>query len=375
MSSRLVLGSSLTLVLLAAAALLGGCPGDAAQHEGPDADQVVDGSVDAEDSGAGRDTGPAGRADAAQPAKDAGARPDAATPAPDAGTPAADAGTPAASFQFVVWGDTKTGTNTLAALSKQVKVLNVPFTLFGGDLETAGFTQAGMNAWKNAIDGDTSGATSNGLFDTVFPVRGNHDSSNASGWQAYWDLRSHATSVGATHYSEQTAERTWSFDYGNAHFVGVDVPGDVTLMTAAEVTWIDQDLTAAEARGVTHSFLMWHGPLWTIAEHCCTATKPQVIDVFNKHPSVSATFHGHEHVHAWVHMNQARYSNLTHEFEELVAARAGAEPATCRSGRTDYCQDQQNGFLLVEVDGRSFSVSFFEQGNTTPVKQMTFTKP
>ena len=114
-----------------------------------------------------------------------------------------------------------------------------------------------MNAWKNAINGDTSGATGNGLFDDVFPVRGNHDGSNASGWQGYWDLRSHPTTVAATHCSELTAERTWSFDHGNSHFVGVDVPGDVTLMTAAEATWIDQDLTAPTTARTSRTASCW----------------------------------------------------------------------------------------------------------------------
>ena len=50
-------------------------------------------------------------------------------------------------FRFISWGDTHAGLRTLSALSVQAAGLQSAFTLFTGDLENKGFTQAGMGAW------------------------------------------------------------------------------------------------------------------------------------------------------------------------------------------------------------------------------------
>src|SRR3990167_5791138 len=101
------------------------------------------------------------------------------------------------SFKFIAWGDTKSDINVLKNLSIQAKTLNPQFTIYAGDLESSGFTQSGMDTWKNALNGGTN----NGIFNITFPVRGNHDSTDPSGWQNYFNLSSTAQSVYASNYS------------------------------------------------------------------------------------------------------------------------------------------------------------------------------
>ena len=293
------------------------------------------------------------------------------SPPPGGGLPPGGAQPPIGDcFRFVAWGDTKSATSALAALSLGVKALQPRFNLYCGDLVPNGFTTSTGTTWKNAVNGGSG----NGMFDITFPIRGNHDSGNKSVWQSFFDLGAVAAKIGATHYLAKDENLTYSFDVGNSHFIGIDVPGDVTGLSLAQLTWMDQDLSAAEARGLTHAFLFWHGPIYPVAEHCCPSN-PAVIDVFNKHPIVSATFHGHEHTYAWVHINKSRYPNATREFEMFVSGDAGAGPVACDSKRADYCQGDAHGFMAVDVAGKSFTVSFYVQGNPQPVKQMKFTKP
>jgi hypothetical protein len=276
---------------------------------------------------------------------------------------------PPTSFRFVAWGDTKSGTADLADMSNQAKAFNPLFTIYAGDLVPSGFTASSGNTWRTAVNG----ASNNGMSDITFPVRGNHEESGSdAAWQGFFDLAGVATRVGATNYGELEAELTYSFDYGNAHFVGVDVLGDADNMTTAQRDWLDQDLTAAAGRGLTHAFLFWHGPIYPVGGHCCP-TVPAIIDVLNGHPIVSATFHGHEHNLAWVNMDTLRYTNLTHGFEQFVIGAAGAGLYDCQSGRSDWCQST-NGFGVVDVNGNAFTVSIYEQGNATPIFQDTFTK-
>jgi len=280
------------------------------------------------------------------------------------------------SFRFVSWGDTKTGLSALASLSNQANSLNPTFTIYSGDLCDSGFTVSCMDAWKNA----KNGSSDNGMFDKTCPVRGNHDSSDTAGWQAYFDLRATALRIGATNYTELNEDLTYSFDYGNSHFIGVDVLGDATVLSPTQISWIDNDLAAAEQRGLTHAFIYFHGPIYSVANHCScpirTCDTPLIIasliDVLNRHPIVSATFHGHDHTYAFVHIDSSRISEVLHPFEQFVTGDAGAGPAGCsKTYRFDYCMDS-HGLVTVDVFGNTFTINFYAQDNMIPAKTLTF---
>lgn len=294
------------------------------------------------------------------------------------------------SFRFVSWGDTKSDRSTLSTLSNQVVnlELNPSFTIYEGDLENDGFTLDGMNLWKYAMDGDESGATSNGMFDLVLPVRGNHDDHQANSipnWQNYYDMAATVVRVGGSNYSYLLEDLSYSFDYGNSHFIGVDIAGSVTGITQEEIAWIDSDLTAAEARGLTHAFIYFHGPIYCVDGHCscdvrvCEPTHQDIIDlvaVINQHPIVSATFHGHEHLYAYTHIDSTRIPEVTHEFEQFVTGSAGAGPTgSWKPARTDYFMGEYSGFVTVDVNGNDFAVSFYRMGDTLPTEVRNFSKP
>ncbi|HYK92027.1 MAG TPA: metallophosphoesterase [Acidobacteriota bacterium] len=275
---------------------------------------------------------------------------------------------PATDFRFVSWGDTKEGLSVLISQSNQAKAMNPNLTIYNGDLVN-GFSLSGLVTWKDAMNGNAH----NGMFDKTFAVRGNHDKGNDARWQEFFNFRGVASAVGAKNYGFLSDNLTYSFDYNNSHFIGVDDLGDVTVMTEDQINWMDQDLTAAEQRGLTHAFLFWHGPLYPVGAHCCTAAKTDFVTMANKHPIISATFHGHEHQIAWVHIDKSRYSNATHEFEEFVTGSSGAEMKECKAHRSDYCQ-KAAGFATVDVSGKSFVVKFFLNGNSTPDRTFTFNK-
>lgn len=281
------------------------------------------------------------------------------------------------SFRFVAWSDTQGGNATLAALSAQVLTLNPAFTLYAGDGESQGFTISGRNRFLDAIDGNTS----NGVSGRTFFVRGNHDASDTSGWQQYYELASVSGSVGATYYSAFTPDLTYSFDYQNSHFVAIDVLGDANVITPEQISWLDGDLAAAEVRGLTHAFIYFHGPIFCVESVHCEFTEksgsyaPQaLIEVLNRHTLVSASFHGHEHVLAHTHMDSTRLPGLTHDFEEIVAGTSGAPRYACDlPERTEWCASV-NGFATVDVSGSAVRVSFYQQGISTPIKTVDFSK-
>jgi hypothetical protein len=255
--------------------------------------------------------------------------------------------------------------------------LDPAFTLYSGDAEPQGYTTAGTSLFLAAIDGNAS----NGVSARTFLVRGNHDILDTPGWQQQYELATVAGTIGATHYSAFTPELTYSFDYKNSHFAAIDVPGDVDLITPEQISWLDSDLSAAEVRGLTHAFLYFHGPIFCVQSvHCAFPAEsgsraPQaLIAVLNKHPLVSASFHGHEHVLTYTHLDATRLPGLTHAFEEIVAGTAGAPNYVCDlPARTEWC-DSGNGFATIDVSGLAVRISFYQQGISTPIKTVDFSK-
>jgi hypothetical protein len=294
-------------------------------------------------------------------------------------------------FRFVSWADTKSATDDLSELSDQAVQLNPIFSIYPGDLESSGFTESGMNSWKGALDGQLTGDTApNGMFDKTFPVRGNHDESNTAGWQAYYDFQATANLVGAPNYTNMPGDEdlTYSFDYENSHFIGVDITGNASEITSAQVQWIDDDLTAAEARGLTHAFLYFHGPIYCIGGHCSCSQRvcsisssvENLIEVLNKHPIVSASFHGHEHTYAYTYIDETRippdgsFEGVTHPFHQFVTGSAGAGPTSCDPPlRCDYNMADLHGFVTVDVNGTNVTVTFYQQGSMVPVNTVSFT--
>jgi hypothetical protein len=284
------------------------------------------------------------------------------------------------SFKFIAWGDTKGGTNILQAESKSIasRNLNPSFTLYVGDICDSGPSAACFATHKSAFNGDSTGATSNGIFDKTFAVRGNHDSSGGSVWQSGFNFKNVASNIGAKNYVEQKADMTYSFDYGNSHFVGLDDAcgsqnACASDITSSQINWLDQDLTNAESRGLKHAFLFWHGPAYTVSAHCCGGVLSAMIAVLNKHPIVSAGFFGHEHLLEYTHLDSSVMPSLKYSLEQVITGGAGAGLYSPKSGRSmNYYMGNSYGYVMVNVYGNNFDISFYKADGTS-MKTLTCT--
>jgi hypothetical protein len=268
----------------------------------------------------------------------------------------------------------------------QIKSLNPNFIIHNGDFEDDGV------ATNQMID-MTAILKNENLFNNTFIVRGNHDdhvNGSAGLWENYFSTSPNIKTIptDVKNYvglNSNSTYLTYSFDYGNSRFIGVDVPGDADLISSAEYTFLNNRLTDAENIGLVHAFIFFHGPEYCVEDiHCdCTAkadsscTPSQFITLINNHPIVSATFHGHEHVLAHIHMDNTRVSALTHPYEEFITSSAGLPyDFTIFPARIDddYTSHSQTSFATINVNGSSFIVNFYHTGNTTPVWSKTFTE-
>lgn len=260
------------------------------------------------------------------------------------------------SFVFIAWGDTKYGQDVLGALASLADTFNPAFTLYSGDIWDTGWDQTEYDNWKNAV-----GTT---LFDKTFAIKGNHDAGNDAEWQGFFNFPAAATSIGATNYAALYTDLTYAFQYQNNFFVGIDGSGgdfDASIDTTV-INWVDQQIAAAESRGVTNTHIWSHGAIYYVDDHAA-GVSTAFTAMTNRHPTIRTFFHGHEHVLAYVLLNSSRISNITHSFAQIDSGTAGADLYSCAPGRSDWCTSQA-GLCLVTVTGSSTKIDFYnDSGN------------
>jgi hypothetical protein len=294
----------------------------------------------------------------------------------------------AISFTFASMGDAQGEAALFTNTVNQIETLHPAFTIFNGDLESDGFGTIEMDPMITALKNAN-------LFDNSFLVRGNHDA-HVSGserlWENYFETSSNirVLPAGVSNYVSMNSRSdtlTYSFEFGNSIFIGLDVPGDVYVINDPELTFLDSRLTYAENIGLVHAFIYFHGPMYCVERvHCgCTTrtdsscTPASLVSVVNKHPIVSAFLHGHEHIMGWTHMDNSRVAGLTDSFEEFFTSPSGGGTYNNRlyPDRTDYTyldMASSRGFGAVTVSGDSFTFSLYKVGIIEPVWSRTFTK-
>ena len=185
------------------------------------------------------------------------------------------------------------------ATADQLASLNPALVLGMGDVEDNGYSLTDMNQVVGVLKTEN-------LFNKTFLVRGNHDDKidgSAAGWEYYLEHSPNiptrpAYVVNKVALNTSSDNLTYSFDYGNSIFIGLDVPGDIggaggsQYLTEAEVDFLDARLTYAENAGLTHAFIYFHGPEYCVeATHCTSSTRedssltpPPLMNVINNHP-------------------------------------------------------------------------------------------
>ncbi len=264
----------------------------------------------------------------------------------------------ATSFHFVFAADSRGNYTVLPDFSHKMVTLNPVFGFFGGDLCSTFDTTCINNQWKPAMDGNNN----DGMLAKTFVGRGNHDAGTLSTWQGLWDFAAMATRVGATRYSAQTSDATYSFDYGNSHFAVVDnTSSGAAGWTSTQISWLDSDLTAAENRGEAHEFLIVHGPMYTVTtEHASDLPSSALKAVLNKHPLLIG-FHGHEHVTAYTLVTPSFESGIT-KYPQFTLGRAGA-PAYSVSKPVTWSANA-NAFGDVAISGDTVTVTIYSQSGS-----------
>jgi hypothetical protein len=291
-------------------------------------------------------------------------------------------------FSFVSLGDSQIEAANFTKKVNQITSLRPNLVIFNGNTEVNGVMNNEMDTWGTAIKNA-------GLFNQTLFVRGNSGdltSVNTTFSESYIETSPNnlVLPAGVTDFvllNPSSDYLNYSFIYGNSMFIGLDIPGDTDLLTSNQMTFLDSRLAYAESKGSVHAFIFFHGLLYCIESTQCDCTVPadarctpsELVSVLNKHPIVSATFHGQGHILGWTHMDKTKVSGLTGSIEELRISSAGGRKYNeyLYPTNLDYIYmdvGSSQGFPTISVNGSSFTVNFYKIDTSAPVWTETFTK-
>jgi hypothetical protein len=223
------------------------------------------------------------------------------------------------SFSFVYYGDPR-GLSTAdepyytrqGALCDWILAQDVDFALEGGDTVWAGASLKGIGKWWPdffRVEGNLTKSK------VVMHTLGNHEVQEG----AYWYWNDFYSAAFPTNGVPGSNGRTYSFDYGTAHFVSmstyqVDVP--------TQATWLSNDLRNAKARGAKWIFLFFHAPMFTTEptrsnRTDCIQNWGPVIDQFG----VNAVFQAHNHMYERFHSLSTYYDDVTNPTSPVWTGR------------------------------------------------------
>ncbi|MES3030876.1 MAG: DUF2341 domain-containing protein [Patescibacteria group bacterium] len=254
------------------------------------------------------------------------------------------------SYTFVAYGDSASGNPPTNFISVQdrINTIDPEFSVLLGDNV---YSDGTHTEWDLRLDRTKNASAANYLKNHIdYFGWGNHDIVSASGQPALDNYDSPRPVLGVTSPVaaplDETAEKNYSFDHGDVHFVTIDT-NSYTSSTrlAKQLTWAVADLEASSAKW---KVVFVHFPLISIS---FTSTGPtsnyyqQMVSQL-KDAGADLILAGHAH---------------TYERTYPLTGQSGSTALFADSDDNDYAKGAGLPQIVSGVGGRDF-----HSGNTTP---------
>jgi hypothetical protein len=279
-------------------------------------------------------------------------------------------------FTFAIMGDTQMfvypntasiSTGDYPKAVSEIATRHPEMVMTEGDLSQSCHDQVSCDSyriWKN-IDKP--------LLPITFEVMGNHDREGKdfsdSQWRNYFNLPTN----GPVGYQELT----YSFNFGNSHFVVLDSEHPLHEIDQTQQVWLDQDLTANTQPNV---FVFYHETAWPMdykrrgqSLDAHSSLRNSLWSIIDKH-NVTAVFNGHEHVFSLVKIDSSIFPQATHSIYQIVS---GHVDATVRpkavseiSPKAEYYYPD-GSYVMVNVNNRTVTVNLYAIATNQLVKSFT----
>jgi hypothetical protein len=256
-------------------------------------------------------------------------------------------------LKFVVYGDTRSGTETHDTIAGSIiseytdDSAFQTFLLHTGDLVSSGAREW---SWDNELfHPDLTNVQDMLAHLPLQACIGNHELSTGGGGA---DLKA---TLFKKYLPYPFVEATyWSFDYGPAHFVMVDQETSYPPISPDQVEWIENDLASTTK---PWKFVAFHEPAWSaFGGHADDTFAQQLIQPLCEEYGVAMVFAGHNHYYARAEVNGVVHITTGGGGAPLYAPDPGSSPDVVVAEKCHhYCKVELNGdaltFTAVEPDG------------------------
>jgi predicted phosphodiesterase len=255
---------------------------------------------------------------------------------------------PAEPFSFVVFGDTRSNSDSHRAMVERVRREVPDFFLLTGDMVDDGSRDT---EWQTFFQIERELLRDN----VVYPAVGNHD---RQGRARTADAFRRFFSVPA---DSPDPERYYSFKYGNARFFVLD-SNEYSFALTDQTAWLTRELERAAADPeVVHRFVVMHHPPFSVSIHGGHSELREMWTPIFERYRVDAVFSGHDHCYSRAARNGVTY---------LVSGGGGAPlyPRDPRPAPQDVEAvvyfERTLHFLRVQVVGQFVEVAAVREDGT-----------
>ncbi len=235
-------------------------------------------------------------------------------------------------FSFAVYGDDRTDHTAHQSVVNRALTLSPNFILNTGDLVQDGRV---TEQWDTFFDIEQE------LLRTAsfFPCPGNHERNNTN----YFDL-----------FHLPNNERYYSFDYGNAHIVALQVDGyEDYSVGSAQYNWFVNDLASTAQ---PWKFVFFHYPPYSSGSHGDNPSVQSALGPLFEQYGVQIVFNGHDHDYERSLVNGVNY---------IVAGGGGAPLYSVSGGPYTVYAESTLHVVSISVDQHTLtSVGVRPDGTT-----------
>ncbi len=266
-------------------------------------------------------------------------------------------------FTFAVWGDSGNNSTLQKNVAKQVALKHPSLTLIAGDIAygyTTDFTNNNSLYFNQYTD--TANGQNSMRYSPFYVTCGNHELSCPS------VMADHSLPGGGN----MAGISTFSFDYGNVHFVSLNSNGSYSYNSSSpslsdpQMRWAYYDLIGSQQ---PWKVIFWHHNGWSAGSHSSnTAITDNMLKLASDTGADVVTW-GHSHVYERWNRKSGYYPNLQ-AFTIGNGGQSGASSCTDTSPGPGCAfkstGSSESGFLYAEVNGDLMTIHYIKSDGSNP---------
>jgi len=209
------------------------------------------------------------------------------------------------------------------------------------------------------------------LLSRTYPIMGNHDRSNGKADATWQKSFSNLPENGPDGFQKLT----YSFDYGEGHFVILDSERPGHKINQVQRDWLENDLTNNTQK---YTFVFFHEPAFAISKEVSDALDAFPVErnafwsIIDKH-NVTAVFVGHEHLYGRKKIGSSIFPGAQNTIYQFTVGNTDvAKWDQARAGLSEYSY-QGHTFVIVSADNNQITVNLYKVGGKL-VNSFSFSK-